>query len=219
MSNDALRWNMTGEGDDDSENPVVRIGENVKDATIANISGSGTGILIEGESSDVTITGQISGFDKAIVHEAGDVSIENAMITGNLIGYIARKQAQGQISNSVFDNIVADIIYHPETDIEKIDAYARRVLELSGGNLRPVEVGRHLHPIEIELNREARKVVSASTEEAKRDHFRKMVEIVREYELSMTEEVILVTAASKCIELALSEMASELPGVLNKLGL
>lgn len=183
-----------------------------------SIGGSEAGVRVSGDSRGVELSGEIYGYEKGVVHESGELTIKDALITGNLIGYIARKEAEGQIENTTFDNFIADIIYHPDTDVEKIEGHAKTVLELTGGNVTPIEADLHLQAVEIELNREARKVVTASSDDEKREHFLRMVKIVREYELSTTEGVILGTAASKFLDFIVSKMASELPDILSQFG-
>lgn len=154
---------------------MIHIGGDM-DVILQNIDivgSGGTGIQIDDDDADVTISGGMRGFETAIVHEAGHLSMEDAMISGNFIGYIAHEAARGEIKDTAtFENIFADIIYHPNTDVTILQDIAKNIVRATNESLVPADV---------ELNREARRVLRADDEEETRNQFKEFTKIVIEY--------------------------------------
>lgn len=121
-------------------------------------------IRISGSSGIRIIDGTISGHDRGIVIENSDVTVDSATVLRNLVGMVVRGDSDVTVRDSYFDNIVQDIVYDESADVETINTIAKEIVSLTNDSLLPADA---------DLNREARDVLKAETEEETRSPVRR----------------------------------------------
>lgn len=79
---------------------------------------------------------------------------------GNRIGIESLEGTELTILRTRLENEIADLVYHDDVEIEVFESLAKDVLQATRGSLVPIDV---------ELNKQARQVLSSKSEDEQRD--------------------------------------------------
>jgi hypothetical protein len=105
--------------------------------------GSGDDVLVENRGDATVKISSAIGNYKHVLENKGNASFENALILGNESGYLGRPGSSVTMENSKFDNEIADIVYHRQTDVTVRGTAVReliRLTEQSYASVNPVDI-------------------------------------------------------------------------------
>lgn len=149
--------------DNDSEEFVaIRLGEgSVLKGLSLDAEGGETVTAIQsaGDNSEVHDT-DITNANVAFQNISGSAFINNSRFSGNRIGIESLEDTELTILRTQLENEIADLVYHDDVEIEVFESLAKDVLQVTRGSLVPIDV---------ELNKQARQVLSSKSEDERRD--------------------------------------------------